>query len=602
MILALFGGGLNTRVAPHLIQPDQAVEYQNINNAKGILSSVKDKTETSIANAKRYGFFFDAEDEWQFSDAPTSWVEFQERLYWTDGVSTKKRFNGVTENLGISAPVGIVNLSADSAPYENTRADLTTAGGGNLPLDRSFSYKFVHRNLFSAGSDIVVETKKSTGLGKVDITNVDSNFVDSTDVYRHFDGFYRFVGNMPTALTVLVDSVYDISGAAELEVASKVDGTIQYAITFYNSVDGTESAPLLTDEIVVRHGEVTLTNIPTSADTQVTGRRLYRIGGNVTVFTRVTTIEDNITNAYVDNLGDTELQGSVLTATDNLAPPSALEFLTEHNSMLFGAVADKLYFTPIAQPNAWPAFQFLDFPSPITGIGVSSGGLLVFMKTTTWLVTGTGPTSLAQQILSGDQGCISHYSIASRKQFSIWASTDGICTSDGGSVDLVTKERLDKISFDPINAKIFDQEYYLHLADGRTFISDFARKIFKYIKADIQSIAVANDIIYGFANDKLHTLFSSSALLELTYLSPVLTAGTYTKKKAYKNIYASLNGTFTLAILIDGISAISRVFTGNDIFQIKVPSEQTTGRDIQISLVGAGEVRELNVIEGSING
>ena len=99
-----FTGGLNLRLAPHLIGQNEGVIYSNINTIKGSLVPLKQDTNTSIITAK---YIVNFKDKWISSDIDTTYLEFQEKLYYTTGSGIhKKSSNGVTfQNLGIVKPV-----------------------------------------------------------------------------------------------------------------------------------------------------------------------------------------------------------------------------------------------------------------------------------------------------------------------------------------------------------------------------------------------------------------------------------------------------------------------------------------------------------------
>ena len=112
MQLTKFDGGLSLRLEPHLIKQNEALVYTNIDNDTGILKPIKEKKEidNTIFAAVRtnpYAYFFEAEGVWVFS--PTSdfvdWVEWQDRLYFTDGTNpVQVRKNGTTKTIGIEEP------------------------------------------------------------------------------------------------------------------------------------------------------------------------------------------------------------------------------------------------------------------------------------------------------------------------------------------------------------------------------------------------------------------------------------------------------------------------------------------------------------------
>ena len=131
-----------------------------------------------------------------------------------------------------------------------------------------------------------------------------------------------------------------------------------------------------------------------STDPQVTNIKLYRIGGTLTSFSLVVTLPNN-TGTYTDNAIDVDLPGDILTSQNAGQAPSGLKYLTSANAMFFGALGDKLYFTEVAYVNNWSPYYFIDFDEPITGIGATANGLLVFTEYTTHIITGTSPTSLS---------------------------------------------------------------------------------------------------------------------------------------------------------------------------------------------------------------
>ena len=64
MKLQTFDGGLSTSMAPQLLQLNQAVEFENIDNATGVLVPVQTAAETDLVVGK-FPYFFRAEDKWR---------------------------------------------------------------------------------------------------------------------------------------------------------------------------------------------------------------------------------------------------------------------------------------------------------------------------------------------------------------------------------------------------------------------------------------------------------------------------------------------------------------------------------------------------------
>ena len=393
MKLQQFDGGVATRLEPQLLNNNQGVIYENIDNAKGVLVPVKDKLATGIL-LNRYHTYFDAEDEWLSAEKLTDYLEFQRKMYLTDRVSRpQKYYGGVYNFLGIEAPenkCGLTNVSK-AVPLQDITV-LNKTDEGNLPASDfdyllfnvkdgvySTPFKFtVYASTTTAtrSNGEVVGFNELTRFGRNPITTEDDptnravqfkqlkgELADSAILFRFYDGAWRQVFEFTSKSDVFLDKVFDISSANELDEdkITPFNGTYQYLYTFYNSDDGTESAPSpLSDELTATSGNIDITLPDVSTDPQVTKKRLYRVGGNITQFTLVVELDANITT-YLDKLKDTDLDGRLLESDNFNEAPIGLQFLSESYAMLFGAIGSSLRFTPIGKPNAWPPEYELQF-------------------------------------------------------------------------------------------------------------------------------------------------------------------------------------------------------------------------------------------------
>jgi hypothetical protein len=609
--ISVFNGGLYTSAAPHLIADKTSVINVNMDHITGMITPLLDKTE-AVPNAKKWGHFFTTDLEWYFDDAPKDWVEFQERLYIGNrsGFSTKI-VDGTEWLMGIVGPTVIpTGVASDETPDQNeiTRLDLTTSVNvaADLPGGILARYKVV--NITAGGkaypSNTAFQIRIPTGsaTNEVQLTCEDTNIDDQVEIFRFFDNYWRriYLGSNPVGL---VDGLYDISGNAEWdgELPSGLNGVYQYAMTWYNSVDDTESTIALSEEIEVNWGTITVSNLEVPTDPQVDLKRLYRIGGSSTAFTRVTDIPIGQT-VYVDTLEDDELEGTLLDSQDNYAPVENMQWMMEEHAMLFAADKDKLRFTPIGLPNSWPQTYFLDFPRVITGLAKTPIGILVFNRFETWLVTGTGPLSLSSQTLTGSQGCINGDSVVNIEGAAYWASTDGVCISNGGQVQVITKIPLDKIDLSSsVNAVVYDERYYL-LTDTGSLLLDMTRNVVKNTQYNIESYMTANDTLYGYIGGALHELESAVDPLEMHYRSPEYIGGAFSIPKIYKNIYIFSVGVLTVEVYVDKVLTQTSVLDtpyGNH--QVKMPSEESKGHSIQFDIKGTGTVYEIQWKDGNAN-
>lgn len=631
MKLQDFSGGLSIRLRPQYIQLNEAVLYNNLDNEKGSLVAVPTKVESDIS-VSRFAVFYDAVKQWVSSAIRKDYVEFQKILYSTDGVNRPQKFDGTTtNNLGIAPPAVkpiTTNIPAID-PAIGVRA--TASGVGNLPNEDLFyrivtfdgtyysrPYDFTYSPEKLRGSSFIFNFEEQEDFGRLSLKPI--NFVTNAefftssvkidpidgeggDLYRLYEGKWRFVHAVTAAGPNPVDSVYDISGNAELEEAKigPIAGDIQYVYTYFNSLDGAESAPSpVSDTLTDALGAVTLTLV-NSLDSQIDKKRIYRIGGFITTFSLVVEI-DNITTIYVDGIADTDIIGTILTAQNNNEAPTGLAFLTEANAMLFGAEGSKLRFTPIGEPDIWPILNFLQIENPITGIASSVNGLIVFTKFKAFIVLGSSPFRLSLQPLDGNQGCIDASSVQQLKGAVIWVSSDGICLSNGNTVDVISLNKLGKIALSPIDSVIHNQVYYLVEPNSILAFDYRYGQVFKRFSLGIDAITKGEDILYGHSNGKLHSLFAGSTNESFTYESPKFIEGILTEEKTYRIVYIFSIGDIIINILINDILVITKTLSGTKAHEIKVPQNKQRGNFIQFEITGTGEVLELEYTVGRGHG
>ena len=630
MKLQQFNGGVNSRLAPQLLQLNQGVVFDNLDIAKGSLSPLKDKASTGPATEK-YAVFFDAEQAWYSSSVETDYLEFQGNLYWTDGIQPKKRVNGVTNNLGIARPAAAPTVAAQFLVTPIQEFAVSSDASGNLPFT-DLQYLIVNQKngVKAAPFNYTVYTSK-TVISRADgelLTLSSSGFYasipfrggtittapgtgrriifeqfrgeigDKCTIYRKYNNKWYEVDEIFALSHTVVDDVEDISANAELDLDefSAFNGTYQYLYTYYNNNDGTESAPSpLSTELKLDSGEVFLSNMSVSSDPQVTHKRIYRVGANLTEFTLVAQIS-NITESYVDGLKDSEVLGDLLESDNYYEAPTNLRYLSESYAMLFGAVGSTLRFTPVGKPNAWPPEYSIEFDSTITGLGPVANGLLVMTKFSTFIVTGTGPLSLAQQPLRGDQGCLDFKSVQQVTQGMLcWASADGLCVSSGNNVTVITKDAFNKLSLNVAASAVVDEVYYCLQTDGTAIVWDFRfGTLFYTLSLGVESLAVANSEVYGWSAGSQLQLFASDSNLTFSYISPRLTEGSLTKPKTYKKVYFSFEGAIIINVLInDKVVVANKQLTGSGVEEVLVPQNEQRGYYIQFQISGTGEVNEI---------
>lgn len=387
-----------------------------------------------------------------------------------------------------------------------------------------------------------------------------------------------------------------LAATVAIGAAGVLTGTYQYLVTFYNSTEGVESGPSpLSSEVTVSSDQVDLTAIEVSSDPQVDQKRIYRLGGNLTSFTLVATI-NNVDVTYTDNIADTAVEGTILESTFYQPAPAGLQFLIEHYGIFIGAVGDKVYFTPIGRPNAWPTLNFIDFDSNVVGIGKVYNGIVVCTALKSYVITGTNTNSFVKNTLSSFQGCKKHHSM---RQVSngelLWVSNDGICSSKGSQINVISRHKLGKLDLSVKNAVVHDETYYLQKIDGTILSVDmrYGTPIFRDLAPDTENLVVANDILYGIKDNILYQMFDSTSYETFTWLSPVIIEGAYTELKKYKSIFIRSEGSLTFKVYLDGVLRLTKSLTGTSTHEIKVPQEFQDAYSVQFEISGTGIVREI---------
>jgi hypothetical protein len=601
MKLQQFNGGLNTRLAPNLIAINEGVEYENIDTLPGILTPISSKTDAAIS-VDKYSHYYLANTEWVSSTIDRDYLEYKEKLYYTEaGTYPKKYSGGIEQRLGIVAPSVAPTIDAiENQPLPVTAVNFVQGSIGSIHAQEengeqaTLQYVLTNIGTNNSASIIFAEDLALTGSAtNVSVAITVIGGVNETKVYRYYLGVPRYVGTITVAAPTLIDAAADIEGnAAYAEVG--LTGTYQYVLTYYNSVDGAESEPsVLSEDAVVTGGLCKLTNLPISTDTQVTNRKLYRIGGNLTDFTLVTTL-DNVLTSYNDNTKDSELAGTILDSTYNSEALDGLQFLVEAYGVFFAALNDKVYYSRVGLPNAWPSTNYMDFNAPVTGIGVTANGLIIFTKSSCHIVTGTNTSTFIAYPFSGDQGCISHKSIQRLKGAILWVSSNGICTTTGNETIILSKAKLGKLSLSVETAVVHDEVYYVQQTNGKTLAFDTAvGSIYKQFNFGVTWLVKADDILYGYLAGALYSLQSAGTNEIFTYLSPVLTDGEYCNRKTYNHIYLRSEGNITAQVFIDGIELVNLNLTTTDTHDLSVPQEDQHGYSIQFKLSGTGTVYEL---------
>ena len=610
MLLQDFSGGVNTRIAPHLLPKNQAQEYINIENSTGSLKSLKGPISTGIPVDTYFTYFY-ADNEWVSKLNDTDFVEYQDNLYMSDGTTLKYRKNLTDYSLGIAGPSTKLEISdaLDVTVSMSTSTNGTLSGGTTYDYVLGITNDTTGKTTYKPASyTVTVDNPNplaSSGLLSLVIVSQASYTIS---LYRKYGGKLYLVDTAPySAGLVLTDSDVNIGTNATIP-ADYSDAVYTYCYTFYDSVKGVESSPSPISEESTRLN-TKLTGFEATTNTEVDSLRIYRNGGALTNYTLIEEVPyTGVLSEYIDNSPDIDIAGNhILDSFNNTVPLSGLKYISETYAMLFAAKDDKLYYSEIAKPYAWPATNFIDFDATITGIGAVSNGILVFTKYKTFIITGNTPGGFSKYLLSGSQGCLSHKSIQFVDNNILWLSTDGICSTNGGEVKVISMPLLGKLDFlvTVYSSAVLDNVYYLSYSNAlgdKLLVLDFRYNLMaRYISTQGTHIVTTLDNLYQNYNGTLQKLLYGDDL-EFTYKSPMLTEGKYSNYKTYKDMYLKYNGVFTINIYIDAILNTTISLNGNDVYNLKFKG-LSKGYGLEIEIIGTGEIEEIeyNVI-GRQNG
>lgn len=687
--LNLFDGGLNTRLSKHLLKANEGTIYKNIDNSSCVLKPLREDKDENIRISPN---FYKFNNKWISDTQDRDYVEFQEKLYYSDGSIAKKSSDGITwYKLGIDKPVEKLvtgnltftdKVKVTEVVEETSLATLEEAAKGDLTAGTHFyrivlssstlGYSYTIKANLNLEEDAKgIKIKLSKFYGKL----------NKMTVYRSYLGSYKKVGE--TTTTELIDSVEDISAGEELvstnsfsnttsyyikmkrtsdnvermykeeveftkgkakvavafyplagytfevyragykvnlsynnnnncyydlgdlsdiQMVFLPEGTYQYCYTYYNENDGTESMPSdYSNELEVEGNAIRVTVVK-SACSQVTHIRIYRLGGTLLDMYRVTELP-NINQTYIDNLGDADIDMKLLDSQNNGPAPVGLKYLTESNAMFFGAVKDKLYFSDIGFVNHWSPYNFIDFDSDITGIGEVQNGLLVFTKFKAYIVSGNGPGTLTKFLLNGRQGCLLHKSIQYISNMLVWLSDDGVCSSAGGDVLVITRTNLGKFSLkNPKCSDVYNDCYYLSHDDG-TLVLDFRYGMTIREKTQVyEGLGVFENKFYGVKNNKLYHIEGSEEPTSIHYRSPILIDNSISQIKNFKNIYVFSEGNMTFKTYLGGELVSTKELTGG-YEEVKLPQAGRLDYYIEFEVIGSGCLVEIEYkFEGRQNG
>ena len=607
MKISMFNGGLNTRAAKHLLNAAQSTICNNVDFFDGSLKPLKSVKATPWmvgANDKHFTRF---NGQWISGGAGVHFVEYNDALYKSDTAGTiSKSTNGTTFfELGINKPVGELVASTRAIEFTLTPNAGVATEFPSGELYYIIGYKTTADKYFK--KEITLTT---TGVKSIDIYKADiGTDVATFKVYRKYEGTYYLVKESDE-YGYVQDIKYDIS---KNDAYSSFDWTStaavrSYVYTYYSTATGFESAPCnVSNEIKVEALYAKVTGFAVPTDPSVDAIKLYRMGGTLTDFFHVVDLAINSTE-YNDSKTDIEVlnEEGLLNTYSNIKPPSTLRFITEYNNSLFACLDTQLWFSEPGTVDTWKSTNWIQFPEHITGLGATANGLLVFSRNKTWIIVGEDANSYSKYLLSNDQGCVTHNTIQFTDNVLLWYSLDGICSSNGGAIDVISFTALGKLVIEPTASCVLEKQYYLFHDEG-TIVVDF-RESMRFYTLDL----VVKGASYISEFDAMYVLipgsigihkYNDGEYLSFVYKTGKLTEGELTNYKTYKVIYVYSKGANSITISLDDEVVVDKVGLIDGLNEILLPQYKTKGYSIEIEFSGTGTIYEVEYkVEGRRNG
>lgn len=176
-------------------------------------------------------------------------------------------------------------------------------------------------------------------------------------------------------------------------------GTYKHKVTYYYK-DG-ESNPCESEAsiVIIDDKKINLTSVPTG-NSRVTMRKLYRTIKDGEEFFLLTTINDNTTTTYEDNIPDSGLGATM--DEDNFEPPVS-ECTINHKGRMWYLTSSTLWYSKALHPEAVTEYAYWDIGRDdgdiLIGVKVNLGALIIFKKYSTWVITGDTPTGTSPDMV-----------------------------------------------------------------------------------------------------------------------------------------------------------------------------------------------------------
>ena len=127
---------------------------------------------------------------------------------------------------------------------------------------------------------------------------------------------------------------------------------------------------------------------------------------------------------------------------DFIPPPLGLQSLTSHYGMLFGVDGQRVKWTPIGQPDAWPDVFYYDFTYKPLALSSFGTGIIVLCEDAIYRIDGNRPSEMSLSKTNANEGCIAPYTVQKTNKGLIYLSKRGLMIFDGMDAQCITDNRI----------------------------------------------------------------------------------------------------------------------------------------------------------------
>jgi hypothetical protein len=436
LVLKAFGG-YSPRIAPHLLQDNEATKAVNTKLYSGSLDSwykpgeltprvLVDENTRSIYRVRKTN----GDDLWfawntDVNVAKGPLFDTQSfRIYYTGDGGPKKTNEALAGSPSGSAPEDYLSLGVP----EPSAPSVARVGTGTNNAETRI-YAVTHISTFG---DIKEESAPSQASGEVTLYTGDSVTVtlsSSSGTYSQTDETVTITETahgLTTGMRVYLDFT---SGTA-------VDGWYDVTVVDVDTYTVTQPTDSTSGNVIA------LVKAP-AGRYNITHLRIYRsvTGSASTQFQFVDEVALG-TLTYSDTKSSAQL-GEVLKTSTWTLPPENLKGLVEMpNGILAGFINNEVHFSEPYYPHAWPVEYTVSVDQEIVGLGAFGQSVVVMTKGNPYIISGVASANMSSEKIAIIEPCISARSIVSDSLGVTYASPNGLIEIGPGGPNLITQNVL----------------------------------------------------------------------------------------------------------------------------------------------------------------